>query len=140
MRQLTGSERIARDVAKSSSDVPYLADELEHYIFDMAFTAALDHTAAQRVTERAAAAIAIATLTQELNELRAEVELLREALFKAVKGLKRMVEGWRDHASGHYCQNYNTGLAEGLNMTADHLESYVNEAWRELVETGTGPE
>lgn len=77
------------------------------------FTAGLDHSAAQ-----------IAALT-------AENKRLREAQFKRAKALKRMVKAWRDEADGHYCQTYNTGQAKGLNVAANHLESYVKEAWRE---------
>lgn len=65
MRELTDSERIARDVAKSSRDVPYLADDLEHYIFDMGFSAALDHTDAQ-----------IAALQAERDALRDQLQAM----------------------------------------------------------------
>lgn len=62
MRQLTDSERQARDVAKSRSDVPHLIDDHEHYIFDLAFTACLDHSSAQ-----------IAALTAENERMRGKL-------------------------------------------------------------------
>lgn len=43
------------------------------------------------------------------------------------KELTRMVKFWRDYASGHYCQTYNTGMAQGLNSAADSLEEYLQE-------------
>lgn len=116
MRQLTESERIARDVAKSSRDVPYLADDLEHYIFDMGFTTALDHSADQ-----------ITAYILSLEGLTAERDGLREQLFKATKDLKRMARDWREVAAGDYCQTYNRGMGQGLEGAADGLEDYIND-------------
>lgn len=66
-------------------------------------------------------------LDQRIAALQAERDALREAQFKAVKDLKRMVQTWRVRAGGHYCQTYSPGMAQGLNGAAGMLEEYVNE-------------
>lgn len=73
----------------------------------------------------------------ERDALRAEVAGHREARFSTVpkkgdcealmKALKRMVKGWRDYASGHYCQTYNPERGKGLKIAADNLEEYIND-------------
>lgn len=103
--------------------------------FEAGFIAGLDHSAAQIAALEAALRQAQAALRQALRQAQDsaqdERERLREAQFKHTKALKRMVKTWRSRASGHYCQTYNPGMAQGLNGAAGMLEEYVNEAWRE---------
>lgn len=84
MRNITDSERIARDVIKSSSDVPYLTDDLEHYIFDIAFTGGLD-TAAEQL---AAQEVALGSCREAFEGLEAE----NERLWAVYKDVYRFLE------------------------------------------------
>jgi hypothetical protein len=39
--------------------------------------------------------------------------------------LESMLSRWREEASGHYCQTYNQGMAEGLRKAARELENVL---------------
>lgn len=39
--------------------------------------------------------------------------------------LKKLAQAWREIATGHYCQTYNKGLAEGLIKAAGELELHI---------------
>lgn len=38
--------------------------------------------------------------------------------------LKQLIEDWRNRANGHYCETYNPGMAQGLNIAANSLEKF----------------
>lgn len=39
--------------------------------------------------------------------------------------LKKLAQDWREIATGHYCQTYNKGMAEGLIKAAGELELHI---------------
>lgn len=39
--------------------------------------------------------------------------------------LKKLAASWREIATGHYCQTYNKGMAEGLIKAAGELELHI---------------